>query len=219
MREYTIEDIKTILSSLLRNKLLIILFTFAATFGGLLYLARQPVEHLYGATAAVSVTFGASQGQIPAATILANYADTINSNLVCEYAAALLMEEGVSVQQIQRMISISSESNSYVLKINARNESPRLAILVANAVAEGFVAQVAVITGNNSIQILDAAKSADIVSSNGGSRLRLLIPAAAFALACAFVIVIELLSSKIHTVRQCIINEGELLAVIPRVKN
>ena len=220
MHEITLEDLKTIILALFRNKLLIILVTIAGLCAGFLYHARQPVVYTYGATSIVSVVFDVSsnQGQISSVAIIANYAEIITSDRVCEYAAGLLADENITAEQVRSMVSTATRSNSYMLRITARNQSPRLAILVANAVAQSFVTQVSVITGNDSIQILDAAKSANISSSGGNKLIRILVPAGAFIAACLLVVVMELVMGKLRSVKQCVIDMGELLAVIPKAE-
>ena len=220
MREITIEDLKMIILALFRNKLLILFFTAAGLCAGMLYYARQPVGHSYSATSTVSVVFeaGVNPGQIAGIAVIANYAEMVTSDRVCEYAAELLADEGLTAQQILRMISTATRANSYMLRITARSANPRLAILVTNAVAESFVAQVAVITGNNSIQVLDAAREASISSSGGDARIRFIAPAVAFFLACICAAIIELTVGKVRSVKQCVDDMGELLAVIPKAK-
>jgi capsular polysaccharide biosynthesis protein len=220
MQEITLEDIKIILLALFKNKLMIVLCTVAGLCVGFIYHARQPVFYMYSSTATVSVVFDVSsnQGQISSTAILANYAEIVTSDRVCEYAAEILADEGLSARQIQGMISTGTRVNSYVLRITARNASPRLAILVANAVAESFVTQVSVITGNDSIQVLDAANRASMSSSGRDNRIRILAPAAAFLAACVLVAIIEIALGKVRSVKQCVTDMGELLAVIPKAR-
>ena len=218
MSEITVEDLKLMFLALFKNKLLISLFTLAGLNAGLLYSAEQPRGYLYDATATVSVTFGANLGQIPGNVVISNYAEIVTSNRVCGYAATLLAGEGLTERQIQRMIHISVSGNSHVLRISARSPSPRTAILVANAVADSFVTQVSILTGNNSIQVLDAARSAYIVPRREQLNVRIIAPIVAFAAACVLVALMELFSNKVRSVRQCIADDGELLVVIPKVE-
>jgi len=209
---------KQVFLSLLRNKLLIILITGIGLFAGLLFTARRPAASQYDATAALSVAFGYDQGQISGSTVISHYSALVTSNRVCEYAASLLEGEGLTGSQIRRMVSISEGNSSYVLRISARSTSPRLAIMVANAVAEGFVAQVSVMTGNRTVRVMDAAVSAGIVDSNRSMSIRLLAPAAAFIIACVLVVLMEMYTRTLRSVKQCVVHEGELLAVIPLPK-
>lgn len=219
MREMTIEDLKVIALALFRNKLLIFLFTVAGLCVGFLYHARQPIVYTYGATATVSVVYDtiSNQGQISGTTVLSNYAEIITSDRVCEYAAGLLSDKDITADQIRNMISTASKTNSYILKITARNQTPSLAILVANAVSESFATQVSVITGNDSIQVLDIATTAAMSSSGRNNQIRIIVPAIAFIVACVFVVITEIVSGKLRSVKQCVPDIGELLAVIPKV--
>ena len=219
MTEFTIADLMQVMLVLMKNKLLILLVTAAGLFAGLLYTTGQSsAEYEYDATATLSVAFGQNLGQITGSTVITNYAEIVTSNLVGEYAAFLLADENLSGEDIQDMVSVSTGSNSFVLRITARDASPRTAILVANAVAESFVMQVAVITGNNTIQVLDPARSADLIYSGGTRIIRIIAPAGAFVIVCGLLVVFEFLSGKIRSVKQCIVDENELLTVIPQVK-
>ena len=216
MNEYSSEDMKQVLLSLFRNKLLIVLITGAGLFAGLLYTALRPPAVEYSATATLSVAFGRDEGQVSGNSIITNYSGLATSDRVCQYAASLLEGEDLTVNQIRRMVHVHEDS-SYLLTISARNDSPRLAILAANAVAESFVTQVSVMTGNRTVRLVDSARSADIVDSGGRTSLLLLAPAAACILACVIVILTELYTRTLHSARQCAVDEGELLAVIPRI--
>ena len=217
---FTGEDLKQVLLALLRNKLLIILVTAAGLFAGLLYSARQPAaQYVYDATATLSVAYGPNLGQIAGNTVISNYSEIVTSNLVCEHAAELLADVGITGEQIRRMIRVSTGNNSYLFRITARNELPQLAILTANAVAESFVSQVAILTGSNTIRVMDPAMSADVVSLGGSSGFRLLLaPAATFLMICALLVVLEVIMGKARSLKQCVIEEGELLAIVPLVK-
>jgi len=216
--EFTVEDLKQILVLLFRNKLLIALVTAAGLFAGMLFTARYAEEYEYDATVTLSVIFGQNLGQITGNTVISNYTDIVTSNLVGEYAASLLAGEGLTGEQIQRMVSVSTGSNSFILRITARNASPRIAIMVANAVAESFVAQVSILTGSNTIQVLDPARSAEIIYLGGSRNIRLIAPAGAFVIVCVLLIIVELSMGKVRSVKQCVADDGELLAVIPKVK-
>ena len=46
----------------------------------------------------------------------------------------------------------------------------------------------------------------------------LIAPAAAFAVACCLIVVMEIAGGRLHTVGQCIASDDELLTVFPKVK-
>lgn len=217
MLEITTEDIKIVISALFKNKLLIILLTIAGVSSGLMYSSGLKTEYTYGASAAVSAVYSVGQGPISSSAVLTNYTEILTSDRVCEYAAALIADGDVTAERIRSMIHVSSGSNSYVLKIGARGVNPELSVKVANAVADGFVYQTAVITGNNAVQVLDYAKSADIVSNNRSYAVMLLFPAAAFIFACLLAVIAEIAPGRLRSVGQCVDDESELLTVIPKV--
>lgn len=219
MIEITVEDYKALILVLFKNKLLIFIFTIAGLCAGMFYFARQPIAYTYNATATVSVVFdaGVNQGQFTGIGVIAGYADIITSYRVAAYAASILESEGITAEQIQNMTTKGVGQNSPIMSITARNASPRLAIMTANAVAESFVTQIAIITGNNSIQVLDAARTANISISPLSHQIRLIAPVAAFIIACVLIVIIELSSGKIRSVRQCVTDINELAAVIPKV--
>jgi len=219
MREITSEDLKVVFLTLLRNNLLIFLFTVAGLCVGLLYFARQPVTYTYSATSTVSVVFdtGVNVGPFTGIGVISNFAEIVTSDRIAEYAAELIAGEGITAREIQEMITTNFGAGSPILNINAQNSSPRLVILVANAVAESFVSQIAVITGVQSIQMLDPASSAYLSMSQDSRIFKMLAPVVAFILACILVVVIEPVSGKVRTVKQCVDDMGELMAVIPKV--
>jgi len=216
MDNLTLIDAKTLILVLFKNKLLIFLFALTGLCGGLLYTARQPIIHTYGATATVSVVFDIGNNAVSGVEILSNYRELITSYRIIEYAAELLEAEDLTIEQIRRMVSAaSSRNNAHMLSITARNESPQTAILVANAVAASFVKHVSIITGNNSIQIFDFSRWANIVSQRGSRRIILFAPFGALLAICGFIIFMELVSGKLRYVKQCVTDPRELLAVIP----
>ena len=214
----TVEDIKHALIKLLYNKLLIVFVTAAGLFAGLLYSANHSADLEYDATATVSVAYGQSFGPFTGAAVLTNYAEIVTSFRVSEYASKLLEGEGLTVEDIREMVNVTETGTSFVLKISARSDSPRTAILVANAVAESFVTQITQITGSTTISVLDYSRTAEIVYLDRSNIIIILAPAAAFIAVCAVLVLLRLISGKIWSLKQCVTDDRELLAVIPKVK-
>jgi len=219
MYEITIEDIKQAFLRLFSNKLLIVLITGIGLFTGLLYASYQETEIRYDATATLSVAFGQNLGPITGTTVISNYADIITSYRVSEYASILLIDENLTSEEIQKMVRVTDSGTSFLLNITARNESPRIAIIVANAVAESFVAQVAQITGSTTISVLDYSRTARAIFTDRSNTIIVLAPAAAFIATCFAIMILRLMSGKVWSLKQCVIEEGELLTVIPKVNS
>jgi len=219
----TIEDIKQAFFMLFRNKLLILLVTGAGFFAGLLYSSNQDIEIKYDATATVAVAYGQNYSQFTGASVLVNYADIVTSHRVTEYASKLIANEGLSWEDISGMVSVQDVGSSFILSITAHSDSPRTSILVANAVAESFVSQATHITGSTTISILDYSRTATIIETPRAraraNTVILLAPLAAFVAICTILMSIRLLSGKVRSLKQCLADDGELLAIIPKVKS
>lgn len=211
-----IEDFKLAISALWKRKILIALVTLAGIFSGFLITVNS--SQVYSATASVfCATYGSYQLSATDVRSMVNYSDFISSKRVCEYAASLLNETVVTADQVQKMIVLSLSDNSYVMHISATSESPKLAMDVANAVAEAFVTEVSNITGNDSIQILDEADKYIVSKGNDILKKRLLITGAAFCVICAIIILKELFSDKVRSITQCLsyVTEDEILGIVP----
>lgn len=209
------EDLKLLFRKLWSRKLVILFVTLAGLFAGLAYTEFRTEESLYGATSSVCVTYSSYQEQMMGSSVMLNYSELVASKQVCEYAATLLPRSGITAEQIQRMLSIEISSNSYVMKIRAVAPQPQLAIDVANAVAEAFVTQVSSISGNSSLQVLDIASTPNLVTDDSANQIRLIVPAAAFLLACCVIGIRALASNKVRSIPQCVDDEDEILAIIP----
>ncbi|MCL2426023.1 MAG: hypothetical protein FWD05_06770 [Oscillospiraceae bacterium] len=220
MQEFTFEDIKMLIHAIYKSKLLIFLITLAGLCAGLFFHARNPVTYTYNATSTVSVVFdiGMTPGQLAGTGVLSGFAEIITSYRVAEYGAHLLSDESITASELINMINVNERAGAPILRIVATNESPRLAILAANAAAESFVSQVAFITGTQSIEMLDPAREANLTLSVAGRNIAIMAPIVAFFMSIALVIFIELYTGKIRSVKQCAADMGEIIAVIPKLK-
>jgi capsular polysaccharide biosynthesis protein len=213
-----IEDFKLAITALWKRKILIVLVTLTGFFSGFLITANVSDSQVYSATASVfCATYGSYQLSATDVRTLVNYSDFISSKKVCEYAASLLNDTTVTADQIQKMIMMSLSENSYVMRISAASESPKLAMDVANAVAEAFVTEVSNITGNDSIQILDEADRYIVSKENDVLKKQLLFTGAAFCMICAIIVLKELFSNKVQSITQCLkyVIEDEILGIVP----
>lgn len=213
-----IDDFKLAIAALWKRKTLIALVTLAGFFSGFLITANVSDSQVYSATASVfCATYGSYQLSATDVRTMVNYSDFISSRKVCEYAASLLNDTVVTADQLQKMIMISLSDNSYVMHISADSESPKLAMNVANAVAEAFVTEVSNITGNDSIQILDEADRYIVSKGNDTLKKQLLFTGAAFFVICAIIVLKELFSNKVRSITQCLnyVIGDEILGIVP----
>lgn len=224
IREIQFEDFRLAFIKLWDYKILIFLITLAGLFAGLLYTSNSAYAPAYSALS--SVVYSPNNGlgsSISSALIksgtITNYTDLVQSSNVCEYAASLINDRDITAQEIQSMISVSiSSDNSYVMQIGAKSTDPKLAIKVANAVAEAFTSEMINVTGSSSIQVLDVASKAVIVQNKDKNLKRLIFTLGAFIIISGIIVVRSLLSDKVRSIAQCVDNEDEILGIIPEIK-
>lgn len=223
-REIQFEDFKLAFIKLWDYKILIFLITLAGMFAGLLYTSNSAYAPTYSAVASVVYSpnngLGSStSGILNKSGTIANYSDLVESSNVCEYAASLINDRYITTQEIQGMISISiSSDNSYVMQIGAKNADSKLAIKVANGVAEAFTSEMVNVTGSNSIKVLDVASKATIVNNKDKNLKRLMFVLGAFIIISGVIVIKSLLSDKVCSIAQCVENDDEILGIIPDIK-
>lgn len=215
MGEFSIRSAKVYVVQLWRSLPLIVLATLAGAFLGLAYTEGNATQQRYQAIASVSAIY---RERTTGGGTMSNYVDLVGSRLVCERAAEMIGEEGLSGDRIQGMISSWVGSNSYVMFINATTNNPQRAVQVANAVANAFIQQVSDLSGSDSLQILDQAATAVAMENKTVSTVRLISVAAPFVLACGLVILIELMTNKVRLISQCAEDTDEILGIVPYVK-
>lgn len=214
MTELTVNDLFPLLLKLWKNKWIIIALTLSGFLGGMALTANDEANVSYRATSSVCVTYTTYQEQLRGSSVITSYADLVGSYLVCERAAELLEGSGLTAAKIQRMVGKDVASNSYVMYISARADTPQLAIQVANAAAQAFTEEVTSVSGNNSIQLLDTAYKAEEISDSPLTTV-LMAAGAPFLLACAWLVIKEIVGGKIRVLAQCAEDSEELLGILP----
>lgn len=219
--EIQFEDLKLSIRALWRKKLLIITLSIFTGLMGVLLTYEKTPQNIYDArTSVYSVAYASSKESDAMTSALDSYSDIITSNKVSERAATLLKDDvTIDSSQIPNMITVNSINDS-IIEIVASSPDPQTSISVSNAVAEAFVREITSVTGNDDIQILDAADTCGL-SQDGSKELlleRFLFLAAGGFLGAFYIIATELMSSKIGSVRQCIEeDENEILGLLPFV--
>ena len=217
MSEFSIYDIGCIFFQLWRNKWIVLLVTLAGLMAGLALTADNEPEARYRAASSVCVTYTTYQEQMRGSSVLTSYSDLVSSHLVCERAAAILSDTGLTASDIQEMISSWISSNSYVMSINATAAEAQLAVRVANAAAQAFVEKVSSVSGNNSLQILDTAQTASTLANTLNNKI-VLATLGPFLLVCAWIALREVARGKLRFISQCAEEQEELLGILPDTK-
>lgn len=210
------------LKTVWRKRVLILVISVLCFLIGVFLTLNHPVNNVYSArTTVYSATYGSYQQSLTGTNAMIDYADIVSSKKVCQRAASILDVVELTSDEIQTMISADFNSNSYVMNIYANSTDPILAQKVANAVAQAFVIEMNGITGGESIQLLDEAEHY-FLSYNSSKKLmlkRLLFGLSGLILSATFLVINELLSSRIKTMEQCIsLSEGKLLGMIPYIE-
>ena len=217
MTVYTIRDISPMLLKLWQNKFIIILFSISGLLAGMAFTVNREPEISSRATSSVCVTYTTYQEQLRGSTAITSYSDLVRSSLVCQRAAELVEGLELTTESIQNMVTNRINSNSNVMYITVTTKEPQNAIMVANAVALAFTEKISSISGNNSLQVLDTAYTAETIV-NSFSTLIILSVLTAFILVCAFIVIKEIVGGKIRIIFQCAEDPDEILGILPNVK-
>lgn len=89
------------------------------------------------------------------------YKQIIKTAAITDKVAEKNPELGLNGDQISKMITVSSVSNTQVITISARDNDYEITVTVANEVAKMFVEQIPTIMTVNNVSILNEAKLVD----------------------------------------------------------
>lgn len=215
-REVQTEDFRLAVICIWKSKVLIIFAALAGLFAGLLFTADSANQQIYQARSSVycSVNSSSLTNSLTLNNVM-NYSDVVTSRKVCEYAASLIKETALTAEDIQNMIYVRLNSNSYVMSIIATNSNPAVAIKVTNAVAQAFTSEMVNITNGASVQILDVATNSSIAYNGSVNKTRMLFVVIAVVLSAGAVALRSLFSDKVRSISQCAEDEEEILGIVP----
>ncbi len=190
-----------------------------------LFKVKQNDE--YKSTSSVySIVYGSFSDSADSLQAMLSYADIVKSYKVAERAELLLGDAAISKYDIYDMISAEYDSNTYsyssMIYIHALSNNKAASIKVANAVAEAFVLEVANLTGQNDIQMLDEAYDADVCYNASSTKLKtiLLSTGLGLFLSCFYIIMREILSLKMYTPNDATAyGKLDIIGVIPDFKS
>ncbi|WP_350345074.1 Wzz/FepE/Etk N-terminal domain-containing protein [Proteinivorax tanatarense] len=126
-----------------------------------------------------------------------SYGQVVNSRSVTEEVISRLNLELTSIQ-LQDKLTVNQVRDTEFIKIEAKNNDPMKAALIANTVAEVFMEQVQVIMNVDNVQILDEAIAPDNPVS---PRVRLNMAIAAILGLMASVFIVFLLEYLDNTIK------------------
>lgn len=204
-----------------KNKFLITAISLLFLLVGILVASWQTVTNTYYAKVTVYTVLGSTvQETTVASNVLTGYSDILTSKRVCERAASIIGDASIDADAIKNMITSSYNKSSTVMTILAYSNNPLVALKVVNAVSEAFVTEIQSITGNDRIQILDAAEDVRLSSNGMDGVMKIIILFTIIGLVgCILIIAVAVIfSDRIKTVEQCIDDEEEILGIIPYVE-
>lgn len=195
---------------------LIVIVTILTALIGF-FMTRQVGSNIYKAEVTLySTTYVGSAAN---AMIMNDYAEIIRSKMVADLVVNSLGDLKLNARQLRSMVNTYYKDNSAIFSIDVSSNDPGTAIVVANAFADVFISQVNLITGQNSVKILDAADTVG-VSYNAKSEqmnTRLIYAAIGFLLTCIIIGLTEILNTRVSEIGDSTLNdEIKLLGVIPR---
>ena len=185
-------------------------------------------KNVYDAKSSVySIAYGSYSESAEGINAIKTYSEIVKSLRVSERAALLLGDDSLDKFTIYDMIEVEGPMiNSYgyvdeesaIINIHAYSTNKEDAVRVANAVANAYVMEVTSITMSNSVQVLDEAYNCDITYNARKNQLLylLVITAIGLLLSCTIIILHEVLSSRIRSLKQgSLYGELEIIGVIP----
>ncbi len=191
----------------------------------------------YTATATVyAASDGSYNDATTAVTAMNAYLGVAGSYKVCQRAALLMGRSDIDPSYVQGAIKVvssatknnSNSSNSFIINsatiisFAATTPDPELSMTMAGAMAQSYSIEMAAILDKDSVKVLDNAHYAEI-TYNAVKRawlIRLLAAAAGLLLACAFIVIFEIVDPSVRTVREASVRSNfPVLGIIPDYKD
>ncbi len=218
MRSIT-EDVRLCIQELRRKVFVLLLAGLVGLIAGI--VGSQFVKgNVYQARVCI---YNAQYSSYYETTAMANFlqnAQTLSqSRKVAENAAELLGGD-YTADEVQGCVQLYLEEDSSVVWIYCESAVPQRAVEIVNAFTESLAVEIKSIVGADSIQILEYAQSARMISNLSTTRLLImvLIPMAFVTMACMIITLRLLLSSRILSIDRCTLNgQINLLGVIPEI--
>jgi len=214
-------DIKLLIRLILKRWFWFVIAAAVSMFVAMVLTAEVRPDRYQATTSISSIFEGSTVESLNGARLLFSYSSLINSSKIANAARDLLPDHiNVSARQIQSMVSFNFGDTSTFLFLNCTSSDPQLALFVANAVADAFVAEIGNITGDATIRIYDRAVNASMTFSGRAEqqRTRTTIPTICLFLLLIAIIIWALFSDRVKSVSEAGFDgEVNIIGVIPRM--
>ncbi len=215
--DYQINFTKMI-DALFRRKVVIVIVTIITGGLSVFYTSGTSANVYQGVSSIYAAAEDSYLESKEGMNIIADYVDIIRSYKVAEHAARLI-DETIDPEVIQSTLSVTTNENSNIITVAARYPDSEMAVKISNAVSQAFVEQANLLTINESVQVLDEAREAILISSGGQQALftAVIITGGAFAVTCGVFMLLALFSNKVAYKNEATLDgKYELLGVIPK---
>lgn len=202
-------DLKELIDMFLEKKFLIIIVVLIAAILGAVYTLKLIVPEYQSSTSLVLVQVETETTSEDTSSITSSDI-TLNSNLVHNYrevaksktVATKVIDNlnlDMSLTEVQNSISVTSISNTELIKITVTHTDPELACKIANEVAKVFIEKVNEIYKLSNVHVLDEAEVSYVKTNIHLTKNIVTFAFGGFILVFAYIIVINLLDTTVKS--------------------
>lgn len=201
-------DLKELISMFLEKKLLIVLVVIIFALMGAIYTLKF-VTPIYQSTTSLVLAQIASDNSEESNSITSSDI-ALNSNLIDNYRVIAKsksvaqevinnLELDTSVDVLRNRISVTTESDSEVIKITVADEDPELACKITTEVAQIFMGKVETIYKVNNITVLDKAEVETTPSNINLTKNVVIFAFVGGILVAGYILLINMLDTTVKT--------------------
>lgn len=221
-----LQNIKAAFYRLWKLKLTVVFSTAVAVLLAFIYITLAGDKYSFYSRATIySAVYGSYSETVSGVTIMNTYSGILNSSRVCDRAAADIGDTRISSSYLQGLVnsgkislsgvSTNSRSYGYELVLSTRLDSPEYVVVISNAMAKAFSSEINELVGDDVIQVFDVATHAYMTYESRNKLVIVLAGAAGFILSAMVIFLLELFSSKVYLISQCVCDKDELLGILP----
>ena len=201
-------DLKELISMFLEKKLLIILVVIIFALMGAIYTLKFVTPIYQSTTSLVLAQIGGDNSEESNSITSSDIA--LNSNLIDNYRVIAKSKSvaqevidnlnlDTTVEILRNRISVTTESDSEVIKITVLDEDPELACKITTEVAEIFMGKVQTIYKVNNITVLDKAEMETTPSNINLTKNIVIFAFVGGILIAGYILLINMLDTTVKT--------------------
>lgn len=219
-----LENVKTALYRLWKFKLVVVLMTLVGFLASLVYISIVGISVNYRSSATIySMVYGSYEDSTDGVKVMNTYASLLGTSNVCERAAVLLQNTGITGNSLKNMVSsgriyisgASTKTYGYKLTLVTVSDSPEYVEEISNAMSRAFADEINDLLGSKTVQVLDSANGVYASKSMSATLCIALFGAVAFVLTCMIIFIREFFSARVYSVGQCENQKDLILGLIP----